>query len=187
MNGPGKVGRIMPKVASQICLPKHQSITNCTLQGIWLSPTPNSAPILSLFGSTNLNSRSSHLDTELSFVMMTSSDVLRRRLQEEVRALRQWVVPWKGQERRVPWSTKVITGIVGGMLWLYRQMKSQYITQSICYLKLSLVDDRRIYCVDYLGIFGSFRLFCSFGISAGRLINVFKLSRVQCKRHRTLS
>src|SRR5882724_1366346 len=115
-NGPGKVGHIMQKVAFHSCLPKHQFITNRILQGIWLSPTPDSAPILSLFGSTNLNSRSSHLDTELSFMMMTSSDVLRRRLQEEVQALRQWVVPWKGQERRVPWTTKVIAGIVGGML-----------------------------------------------------------------------
>jgi CDP-diacylglycerol---glycerol-3-phosphate 3-phosphatidyltransferase len=106
----------MPKVALHSCLPKHQSKTNRMHRGIWLSPTLDSAPILTLFGSTNLNSRSSHLDTELSFVMMTSSDILRRRLQEEVRALRQWAVPWKGQERRVPWTTKVIAGIVGGML-----------------------------------------------------------------------
>jgi len=85
-------------------------------KGIWLSPTPHSAPILTLFGSTNLNSRSSHLDTELSFVMMTSSYALRKRLQEEVLALRQWAMPWKGRERQVPWSTKIITHIVGGML-----------------------------------------------------------------------
>jgi len=77
-------------------------------KGIWLSPTPDSAPILTLFGSTNLNSRSSHLDMELSFVMMTSSPMLRQRLQEEVQALRQWAVPWKGLERRVPWTTTAI-------------------------------------------------------------------------------
>jgi len=85
-------------------------------KGIWLSPTSDSAPILTLFGSTNLNSRSSHLDTELSFVMITSSHTLRERLQEEVRALHQWAMPWKGHERRVPLTTKVIADIVGGML-----------------------------------------------------------------------
>lgn len=41
--------------------------------GIWLSPSPKSLPILTLFGSTNLNSRSAHLDTELSFVMVVPS------------------------------------------------------------------------------------------------------------------
>ena len=84
--------------------------------GIWLSPSPDSAPILTLFGSTNLNSRSAHLDTELSFVMLTSSDVLRRNLHEEVQALRQWAVSWKGRERRVSWTTKLLASIVGGML-----------------------------------------------------------------------
>jgi len=85
-------------------------------KGIWLSPTPDSTPILTLFGSTNLNSRSSHLDTELSFVMMTSSDALRQRLQEELQALRQWAVAWKGYKRHVSWTTRVIASIVGGML-----------------------------------------------------------------------
>jgi hypothetical protein len=51
----------------------------------------------------------------------------------------------------------------------------------------SLVDDRRIYCVDCLDIFGGFRLFRGFGVSIGRLIDIFKLSRVQCKCHGTLS
>ncbi len=41
--------------------------------GIWLSPSSKSLPILTLFGSTNLNSRSAHLDTELSFVMVVPS------------------------------------------------------------------------------------------------------------------
>jgi CDP-diacylglycerol--glycerol-3-phosphate 3-phosphatidyltransferase len=97
--------------------PPKSPVNNQLLRpGIWLSPTPDSAPILSLFGSTNLNSRSSHLDTELSFVMMTSSDILRHKLREEVKALRQWAVSWKGHERRIPWTTKVMAGIVGGML-----------------------------------------------------------------------
>ncbi|KIK66890.1 hypothetical protein GYMLUDRAFT_257598 [Collybiopsis luxurians FD-317 M1] len=39
-------------------------------KGLWLSPSADSAPVLTLFGSTNLNSRSSDIDTELSFVMV---------------------------------------------------------------------------------------------------------------------
>ncbi|KAH7914037.1 hypothetical protein BJ138DRAFT_1080455 [Hygrophoropsis aurantiaca] len=85
-------------------------------KGIWLSPRPGAHPALTLFGSTNLNSRSAHLDTELSFVMMTSSDLLRRRLHEEVQGLRRWAVPWRGDERRVRRRTKAIVGVVGGML-----------------------------------------------------------------------
>ncbi|KAF4608259.1 CDP-diacylglycerol--glycerol-3-phosphate 3-phosphatidyltransferase [Pleurotus pulmonarius] len=42
-------------------------------KGIWLSPTPDAPPVLTLFGSTNLNSRSSQLDTELSFIMALPS------------------------------------------------------------------------------------------------------------------
>ncbi|KAF5310409.1 hypothetical protein D9758_018996 [Tetrapyrgos nigripes] len=36
-------------------------------------PNPNFKPVLTLFGSTNLNSRSAELDTELSFVMVLPS------------------------------------------------------------------------------------------------------------------
>jgi CDP-diacylglycerol--glycerol-3-phosphate 3-phosphatidyltransferase len=43
------------------------------LLGIWLSSSSKALPILTLFGSTNLNSRSAHLDTELSFVMVLPS------------------------------------------------------------------------------------------------------------------
>ncbi|KAJ3828828.1 CDP-diacylglycerol-glycerol-3-phosphate 3-phosphatidyltransferase [Lentinula raphanica] len=39
-------------------------------KGLWLSPSKDSPPVLSLFGSTNLNSRSADIDTELSFVMI---------------------------------------------------------------------------------------------------------------------
>ncbi|KAH7929645.1 hypothetical protein BV22DRAFT_1080564 [Leucogyrophana mollusca] len=85
-------------------------------KGIWLSPSPGAHPVLTLFGSTNLNSRSAHLDTELSFVMMTSSDSLRKRLHEEVQGLRRWAAPWRGAERRVRLRTKAIVGVVGGML-----------------------------------------------------------------------
>ncbi|XP_006459614.1 hypothetical protein AGABI2DRAFT_184234 [Agaricus bisporus var. bisporus H97] len=42
-------------------------------KGIWLSSSSKALPILTLFGSTNLNSRSAHLDTELSFVMVLPS------------------------------------------------------------------------------------------------------------------
>lgn len=70
-------------------------------KGIWLSPSIDSLPVLTLFGSTNLNSRSANLDTELSFVMATSSDDLRQKLQEEIQGLHRWAVPWRGGERKV--------------------------------------------------------------------------------------
>jgi CDP-diacylglycerol--glycerol-3-phosphate 3-phosphatidyltransferase len=76
----------------------------------------DSLPVLTLFGSTNLNSRSANLDTELSFVMATSSDDLRRELQEEIQGLHRWAVPWRGGERKVRWRTKAIVALVGGML-----------------------------------------------------------------------
>ncbi|KAG2146215.1 hypothetical protein DEU56DRAFT_731670 [Suillus clintonianus] len=85
-------------------------------KGIWLSPSVDSPPVLTLFGSTNLNSRSANLDTELSFVMATSSDDLRQKLHEEVQGLNRWAVPWRGGERKVRWRTKAIVGLVGGML-----------------------------------------------------------------------
>ncbi|KAG1890819.1 hypothetical protein F4604DRAFT_1702475 [Suillus subluteus] len=85
-------------------------------KGIWLSPSIDSPPVLTLFGSTNLNSRSANLDTELSFVMATSSDDLRQKLQEEIQGLHHWAVPWRGGERKVRWRTKAIVALVGGML-----------------------------------------------------------------------
>ncbi|KAL1664199.1 hypothetical protein GGF50DRAFT_55304 [Schizophyllum commune] len=89
-------------------------------KGIWVSPTPTEPPVLTLFGSTNLNSRSAHIDTELSFIMVIPSDdalmALRRRLAEEVRDLRAHTGPWQGDKRHVRIGTKAIVGVVGGML-----------------------------------------------------------------------
>lgn len=84
--------------------------------GIWLSPSKDSPPMLTMFGSTNLNSRSANLDTELSFVMVTSSQALQQTLHDEVRNLRQWAGPWRGADRKVRLRTKAIVGLVGGML-----------------------------------------------------------------------
>jgi len=84
--------------------------------GVWLSPSADTPPVLTLFGSTNLNSRSANLDSELSFVMVTSSDSLRQKLQEEIQGLHHWAVPWRGGERKVRCRTKAIVGLVGGML-----------------------------------------------------------------------
>ncbi|KAI6036396.1 hypothetical protein BKA83DRAFT_669927 [Pisolithus microcarpus] len=75
-------------------------------KGIWFSPSQSSPPVLTLFGSTNLNSRSANLDTELSFVMLTSSEALQKSFQAEVDGLWQCAVPWRG----------TIVGMVGGML-----------------------------------------------------------------------
>ncbi|KAL0574148.1 CDP-diacylglycerol--glycerol-3-phosphate 3-phosphatidyltransferase [Marasmius crinis-equi] len=94
-------------------------------KGLWLSPTRSSPPILTLFGSTNLNSRSADIDTELSFVMVSPesepSDAdrihqLRTDLAEEVDNIRANAGEWKGGERRVPFLTKLIVALVGGML-----------------------------------------------------------------------
>ncbi|KAI0665236.1 hypothetical protein C8Q70DRAFT_904383 [Cubamyces menziesii] len=89
-------------------------------KGIWVRPTPSAAPMLTLFGSTNLNSRSANLDTELSFVLATTSPSLRQRLAEEVDGLRAHAHPWRGEsdseDRRVRLGTRALVGIVGGML-----------------------------------------------------------------------
>lgn len=85
-------------------------------EGIWLRPTPSSHPNLTLFGSTNLNSRSSNLDTELSFMMVTTSPLLRKRLGEEVEGLREDSGEWRGGERNVRIGTRILVGLVGNML-----------------------------------------------------------------------
>jgi CDP-diacylglycerol--glycerol-3-phosphate 3-phosphatidyltransferase len=112
-SGKGTVGRITRKVSPWS---GSEFGPDTVPLGIWLSPSVDTPPVLTLFGSTNLNSRSANLDTELSFVMVTSSDSLRQTLQEEIQALHRWAVPWKGGERKVRCRTKAIVGLVGGML-----------------------------------------------------------------------
>lgn len=116
-----------------------------SLSGIWVSPNAASPPVLTLFGSTNLNSRSAHIDTELSFIMVVpvpsdhhSGDVhpskevqgsmtmasdntvammsLRHRLAYEIEKLRTHAVDWRGRERKVRFWTKAMVRIVKGML-----------------------------------------------------------------------
>ena len=85
-----------------------------------MRPTPLSAPVLTLFGSTNLNSRSAELDTELSFVLATTDPGLRRRLADEVDGLRAHARPWRGghdsDSRRVRPGPRALVSVVGGML-----------------------------------------------------------------------
>ncbi|KAK7006176.1 CDP-diacylglycerol--glycerol-3-phosphate 3-phosphatidyltransferase [Favolaschia claudopus] len=89
-------------------------------KGIWLSETSSQPPMLTLFGSTNLNSRSAHIDTELSFMMLvpesSGTEPLRRQLADEVDNLRKHSSPWKGADRKVRLGTKALVGLVGGML-----------------------------------------------------------------------
>ncbi|GAW01695.1 cdp-diacylglycerol-glycerol-3-phosphate 3-phosphatidyltransferase [Lentinula edodes] len=96
-------------------------------KGLWLSPSADSSPVLTLFGSTNLNSRSADIDTELSFVMAlppsTASpaandpvETLREQLAREVAVIREDVKPWKGDSRKVRWLTKLIVFLVGKKL-----------------------------------------------------------------------
>jgi len=84
--------------------------------GIWLSPNPESPPILTLFGSTNLNSRSAHLDTELSFVMLANSAVVQKKLQLEVQGLSNFAEDWKGDQRSVRPVTKLLAWLLSGYL-----------------------------------------------------------------------
>ncbi|PSR77599.1 hypothetical protein PHLCEN_2v7789 [Hermanssonia centrifuga] len=85
-------------------------------KGMWLRPSPEADPIMSLFGSTNLNSRSSNIDTELSFMLITSSSSVGRQLRKEVDGIREYAQPWRGAERPVRLGTKALVSIVGGML-----------------------------------------------------------------------
>ena len=96
-------------------------------KGLWVTPLSGTEgvrhdPVLTLFGSTNLNSRSANLDTELAFVMVTpcSEDEeatrLRKQLGDEVNRLWEHALPWGGEERKVRLSTKALVGLVGGML-----------------------------------------------------------------------
>ena len=79
---------------------------------------------MTLFGSTNLNSRSSNLDTELSFIMTIPENdddqvalALRQKLRDEVHGLKGFAVPWRGESRHVRIGTKMLIGLgVEGML-----------------------------------------------------------------------
>lgn len=110
--------------------------------GIWVSLTSSAAPILTLFGSTNLNSRSAHIDTELSFLMILPSETqisatatttdpsspdtlaladsplraLQRDLAREIEGIRSNAAEWKGEQRNVRWTTQAIVWLVKGML-----------------------------------------------------------------------
>ncbi len=84
--------------------------------GIWLSPEPDSLPLLTLFGSTNLNSRSAQLDTELSFVMLANSVTVRKKLQLELQGLNEFAEDWKGDQRNVRAITKVLARLLSGYL-----------------------------------------------------------------------
>ncbi|CAE6392358.1 unnamed protein product [Rhizoctonia solani] len=60
-------------------------------KGIWIMPSANELPCATLFGSTNLNSRSAHLDTEISFLLSVPENdtLLRTALQREVLHIRK--------------------------------------------------------------------------------------------------
>lgn len=118
-SGKRTTGRITPKVRDT--LPERFSMFIC-IPGIWYRPTPESTPQLTLFGSTNLNSRSAHLDTELSFVMLTSAPALSAQLDTEVRHLSKEAhsvgeADWRMRARRVRWGTRALVAAgVEGML-----------------------------------------------------------------------
>lgn len=83
--------------------------------------------MLTLFGSTNLNSRSADIDTELSFAMVLPSyhatednndpvAALRGKLAREVADIRTDAKEWKGDQRKVRWTTKILVYLVGNKL-----------------------------------------------------------------------
>ena len=126
MNGKRMGGHITPKVISRL---GHHYFIKFLLNrlfwdpaGIWVTPPGFCNPIITLFGSTNLNSRSANLDTELSFLLHTRSPALRHRLHEEVRWLRKdsrtvGVKEWMEDSRRVPLGTRLLVDfVVGSML-----------------------------------------------------------------------
>lgn len=84
--------------------------------GIWLSPNPESLPIVTLFGSTNLSSRSAHLDTELSFVMLAKSETVQQKLHLELQGLQNFAEDWKGDKRNVRAVTKLLARLLSGYL-----------------------------------------------------------------------
>ncbi|KAK0204999.1 hypothetical protein DFS33DRAFT_1259234 [Desarmillaria ectypa] len=98
-------------------------------KGLWLSPTATTNPILTLFGSTNLNARSAHIDTELSFLMLLqpsnefeghdiadSTMSLGRQLADEIRTIRNHAHEWNGSQRTVRPGTRTMLKIVEDML-----------------------------------------------------------------------
>ncbi|KAF9819729.1 hypothetical protein IEO21_01820 [Rhodonia placenta] len=85
-------------------------------KGIWWRPTPSAHPLLTLFGSTNLNSRSANLDTELSFMLVTNSPALRARLAEEVDGLRAHARAWRGDQRKVRPASWILASALSSRL-----------------------------------------------------------------------
>jgi CDP-diacylglycerol---glycerol-3-phosphate 3-phosphatidyltransferase len=85
-------------------------------KGVWVRPSPDVEPALTLLGSTNLSARSAELDAEMSFVVVGADEVLRKGLGEEVKGLWEYAMPWMGEERRVRLGTKALVRMVGGML-----------------------------------------------------------------------
>ncbi|KAG8791654.1 CDP-diacylglycerol--glycerol-3-phosphate 3-phosphatidyltransferase [Ceratobasidium sp. 428] len=92
-------------------------------KGIWLSPSARETPYATLFGSTNLNSRSAHLDTEISFILSVPEreSSLRKVLQHEIINLRKNAhrvdsETFASPKRQVGLVTKAIVGLVGSML-----------------------------------------------------------------------
>jgi hypothetical protein len=117
-NGIGTVGPTTQKVCWLLSLP--HIVSNClfgaSIVGIWLSPNPESPPILTLFGSTNLNSRSAHLDTELSFMMLANSATVQKKLQLELQGLNDFTEDWKGDQRNVRPVTRLLARLLSGYL-----------------------------------------------------------------------
>ncbi|KAF8680986.1 argonaute family [Rhizoctonia solani] len=89
-------------------------------KGIWLMPSFNELPCATLFGSTNLNSRSAHLDTEISFLLSVPehNNSLRTALKNEILNIKKNTSKvdehtFASPERRVSLITQAIVALVG--------------------------------------------------------------------------
>ncbi|KZV88292.1 hypothetical protein EXIGLDRAFT_722823 [Exidia glandulosa HHB12029] len=90
-------------------------------KGLWLSPKTAETPNTTVFGSTNLSSRSANLDTELSFALLTANDNLRQQLRTELDAIREYSDDvdertWSTPSRRVRFTTRLLVALLQNML-----------------------------------------------------------------------
>lgn len=89
--------------------------------GLWLTPAESGLPNATVFGSTNLSSRSANLDTELSFTLLTANDKLKQQFRDELAAIRKFsdIVDegtWDAPSRRIRLSTRLLVAVVQNML-----------------------------------------------------------------------
>lgn len=107
---------------SHLTLPLLSSLVNWTT-GVWHTSSTQSAPTLTLIGSSNFGSRSALRDLECTLLIETApSSSLSRSLKKEIDALRgHATVPvntelFRREDRKVHWGVKLATELIKGRL-----------------------------------------------------------------------